>query len=307
MNYFKYILNNPKNLNLLHLRRRFVLTFAKCYSDRKFLEVLFPLRVGYKLNLDNPQTFNEKLQWLKLYDRKPEYTMMVDKVEAKKYVASIIGEEHIIPTLAVYDRVEDIDFDVLPNQFVLKCTHDSGGIVICKDKANLDREAAVKKLEHGLKVNYFYQNREWAYKNVKPRIIAEQYMTNNGEDLEDYKIHNFNGTPRVILLCRNRYKKSGLTEDFYSREWEHLDVSRPDHRNGCVTVPRPPELDEMLRLSKILSRGIPFLRTDFYIIDHKVYFGEITFFPASGMKSFVPKEWDYTFGSWINLPSKVVL
>lgn len=304
MNYFKYILNNPKNLNLLHLRRRFVLTFARCYSDRKFLEALFPLRVGYKLNLDNPQTFNEKLQWLKLYDRRPEYTQMVDKYEAKKYVANIIGEEYIIPTLAVYDCAEDIDFDALPNQFVLKCTHDSGGIVICKDKTKFDREAAIKKLSHGLKANYFYQNREWAYKNVKPRIIAEQYMTNFCKELEDYKIHNFNGKPRVILHCRDRYKETGLTEDFYSCDWEHLNVKRPDHENASKSAERPKELDEMLCLSELLAKNIPFVRSDFYSINHKAYFGELTFFPASGMKAFIPTEWDFKFGEWINLPEK---
>lgn len=304
MNYIKYLLKNPQNLTLSHLRRRVILHFAQYYSDRKFLEKLFPLRVGYKLNLDNPQTFNEKLQWLKLYDRRPEYSQMVDKVEAKKYVADIIGDEYIIPTLAVYNNAEDIDFDALPNQFVLKCTHDSGSIVICKDKTKLNRKISIKKLAHGLKVNYFYQNREWPYKNVKPRIIAEQYMTNNGSELEDYKVHNFNGIPKIILLCRDRYKETGLTEDFYSSNWEHLDILRPDHRNAINNADRPKKFDEMLRLSKQLSKNIPFLRSDFFIVGNKVYFNELTFFPASGMKPFVPVEWDYTFGSWIKLPKK---
>lgn len=293
-----------KHPNLLrtNLHKKFVYAFARFYSDRHFLETLFPLRVGYRLNLDNPQTFNEKLQWLKLYDRRPEYTQMVDKVEAKKYVASIIGEEHIIPTLAVYDRVEDIDFDALPNQFVLKCTHDSGGIVICRDKHQLDREAAIRKLALGLKVNYFYRNREWPYKNVKPRIIAEQYMSNDGgQELTDYKVHNFNGTPEVILVCRDRYRDTGMTEDFYSRQWEHLNVSRPSHPKATSEESRPVELDEMLRLSEKLANGIPFVRTDFYTIDHKVYFGELTFFPASGMEPFVPTEWDKAMGDWLKI------
>lgn len=304
MNYIRYLLKNPQNLTLSHLRRRVILNFAQYYSDRKFLEKLFPLRVGYKLNLDNPQTFNEKLQWLKLYDRRPEYSRMVDKVEAKKYVADIIGDEYIIPTLAVYNNAEDIDFDALPTQFVLKCTHDSGSIVICKDKAKLNRKASIKKLAHGLKVNYFYQNREWPYKNVKPRIIAEQYMTNNGSDLKDYKVHNFDGIPKIILLCCDRYKETGLTEDFFSSNWEHLDILRPDHCNAVNIADRPKEFDEMLRLSKQLSKNIPFVRSDFFIIGNKVFFNELTFFPASGMKPFVPVEWDYTFGSWITLPPK---
>lgn len=291
-----------QKLSWRHISIYTLIKLSRFFSDKTFLKLLFPLRTGYKLNLENPRTFNEKLQWLKLYDRKPEYTKMVDKYEAKKYVASIIGEEHIIPTLAVYDRAEDIDFDALPNQFVLKCTHDSGGIIICKDKSKLDREAAIKKLSHGLKKNYFYQNREWAYKNVKPRIIAEQYMTNSGKELEDYKVHNFNGTPKVILHCRNRYKETGLTEDFYNRDWEHLDVKRPDHENASKSAERPKELDEMLRLSEQLAKDITFVRSDFYTIDHKVYFGELTFFPASGMKAFIPEKWDEIFGEWLKIP-----
>lgn len=302
MNYIAYILKTSKKLTLLRIKRKFVYKFARFYSDRKFLETLFPLRVGYKLNLDNPQTFNEKLQWLKLYDRRPEYTHMVDKVEAKRYVASIIGEEYIIPTLAVYDRAEDIDFEALPNQFVLKCTHDSGGIVICRDKSKLDRKAAIKKLSKGLKVNYFYQKREWPYKNVRPRVIAEQYMSDNGDELIDYKVHSFNGTPEVILVCRDRYKETGLTEDFYTREWKHLDISRPNHGQAEVPAECPKELEEMLRLSAQLSKDIPFLRSDFYTIDHKVYFGELTFFPASGMTPFIPANWDNILGDWLKIP-----
>lgn len=273
-------------------------------SDKMYLKLKWKLRMDYPLNLENPQTFNEKLQWLKLYDRRPEYTQMVDKVEAKKYVANIIGKEHIIPTLAVYDSAEDIDFDALPNQFVLKCTHDSGGIVVCRDKSKLDREAAIKELSRGLKVNYFFQNREWPYKNVKPRIIAEQYMSNDvGEDLADFKVHNFNGVPEVILVCRDRYKETGLTEDFFNSKWEHLDISRPDHPWASSPIECPKELEEMLRLSEQLAKDIPFVRTDFYTIDHKVYFGEITFYPSSGMKAFVPDVWDRTFGDWVKLPS----
>lgn len=307
MNYFKYILNNPKNLNLLHLRRRIVLTFARCYSDRKFLEALFPLRVGYKLNLESPRTFNEKLQWLKLYDRRPEYTLMVDKYEAKKYVASIIGEEHIIPTLSVYDRAEDIDFDALPNQFVLKCTHDSGGIVICKDKSKLDREAAIKKLAHGLKVNYFYQNREWAYKNVRPRIIAEQYKTDDGEELKDYKWFCFDGEPKAMFVATDRFTKGEETKfDFYDADFNHLPFTN-GHPNATKKIEKPRGFEEMKALAAKLSKGIPQVRIDFYDINGKIYFGEITFFHWSGMKPFDPIEWDYKFGEWIHLPAKSVL
>lgn len=281
-----------------------VKTFAKCFSDRHYLELIFPLRAGYQLNLDNPQTFNEKLQWLKLYDHRPEYTQMVDKVEAKKYVSKIIGEEYIIPTLAVYERAEEIDFDALPNQFVLKCSHDSGGIVICKDKSTLNRKSVVRRLSRGIGKDYYYQNREWPYKNVKPRIIAEQYMSDLGSEIDDYKVHNFNGTPKFVLLCRDRYKKTGLTEDFYDTEWNHLDIKRPGHPQANENVPKPEKLHEILRLASKLSEGIPFVRSDFYIIGNKVYFGELTFFPAGGMRPFVPSKWDKTFGDWITLPNK---
>ena len=271
-------------------------------DDETYIRWRWKAYMDYPLNLEDPQSFNEKLQWIKLHDRQPIYSKMVDKYEAKQYVASIIGEEHIIPTIGVYDHVEDINFDALPQQFVLKCTHDSGGIVICKDKSTFDREAAVRKLQRGLRKNYYYQNREWPYKNVKPRIIAEQYMDNDGQELNDYKVHNFNGEPKVILVCSDRYKESGLAEDFYSCDWQHIDLSRPGLRHSAEVQEKPAELDKLLELAKKLSKDIPFVRTDFYIIGHQVYFGEMTFFPACGMKPFVPREWDYKLGSYLTLP-----
>lgn len=290
-------------MNCQRLKRSLLFRFAPYIKDDVFyIKWRWKAYMDYSLNLEDPKTFNEKLQWLKLHDRQPVYSKLVDKYEVKKCISDIIGEDHIIPTIGVYDRVEDINFDELPNQFVLKCTHDSGGIVICKDKSLLNREAAIKKLQHGLKKNYYYQNREWPYKNVTPRIIAEQYMNNVGQELDDYKVHNFNGEPKVILVCSDRYKESGLAEDFYSCDWEHLDISRPGLRHSAEVQKKPAELDEMLELAKKLSAGIPFVRTDFYIINHQVYFGEMTFFPACGMKPFVPREWDYKFGSYITLP-----
>lgn len=290
-------------MNCQRLKKSLLFRIAPYIKDDvTYIKWRWKAYMDYPLNLEDPKTFNEKLQWIKLHDRQPVYSKMVDKYEAKKYVADIIGEEHIIPTLRLYNRVEDIDFDELPQQFVLKCTHDSGGIVICKDKSLLDRDAAIRKLLHGLRKNYYYQNREWPYKNVRPRIIAEQYMNNNGQDLDDYKVHNFNGEPKVILVCSDRYKESGLAEDFYSCEWLHLDMSRPGLRHSAEVQEKPAELDEMLELAKKLSKDIPFVRTDFYIINHQVYFGEMTFFPACGMKPFVPREWDYKLGSYITLP-----
>ncbi len=269
-------------------------------SDEMFLRLKWRIMMDYPLDLNNPKTFNEKLQWLKLYDRRPEYIQMVDKAEAKKYVASIIGEDHIIQTLAIYDSVDKIDFDSLPNQFVLKCTHDSGGVVICKDKRKLDLEKTKKKLSIGLKTNFFYQTREWPYKNVRPRIIAEKYLENKGDDgLTDYKIHNFNGVPKLILVCKNRYKESGLTEDFFTCGWEHINLKRPNVNNDDVAIKRPPLLEDMLNLSRKLSQGTKFVRTDFYTMNDKIYFGEITFYPASGFKQFEPFDWDRKLGDWL--------
>jgi len=260
--------------------------------------------MGRKLNLNNPQTFNEKLQWLKLHDRRPEYTQMVDKYAAKEVVTAIIGKEYIIPTLGVWNNADEIDFSSLPNRFILKCTHNSGSIVICKDKSTFDIQNAKDILHKGLKWNYYGHFREWPYKDVPPRIIAEKYMEDNSnDDLPDYKIHCFNGVPKLILVCRDRFHSSGLTEDFFSTTWKHLPIKRPKHPNSEVELKCPPELDLMLHLAKKLSRGIPFIRTDFYIVNHHVYFGELTFFPATGCERFTPDEFDKVFGSWIQLPS----
>lgn len=279
--------------------------FYDALSDEDYLKSYFSAAIGKKLNLEEPQTFNEKLQWLKLYDRKPEYTRMVDKIEAKQYVAAIIGEEHTIPTLGVWSDPNDIDFDALPNQFVLKCNHNSGlGMCICKDKAKLDIRKVRRGLRKGLKQNYYLHGREWPYKNVIPKILAEQYLSNGEGGLTDYKVHCFNGIPKLILVCKDRLASSGPTYDFYSTEWEPLNIRRPSHPNSAHDMPKPTELAEMLSLSERLAKDIPFLRTDFYIVDHKIYFSELTFFPASGFDRFVPEEWDTILGSWLTLPKQ---
>lgn len=269
-------------------------------NDAAYLKLKYKIAIGRKLDLKNPQTFNEKLQWLKLHDRKAIYTTMVDKYAVKEYVASIIGEEHVIPTLGVWDSFDEIDFDLLPDQFVLKCTHDSGGLVICKDKSKLDINEAKRKIEKSLKTNYYLQGREWPYKDVPRRIIAEKYMVDeSGTELRDYKIHNFNGVPRMILVCRDRFEKSGLTEDFYSEKWEHLDIKRPSHPNAEYPQEIPAALQKMLNLSKKLAQDIPFVRTDFYVVGNHIYFGEMTFFPASGMERFEPPVVDEQLGKWL--------
>ncbi len=275
---------------------------APVLPDKLYLKVQYHLEMGYWMDFDDPITFNEKLQWLKLYDRRPEYTIMVDKFAVKKYVTDIVGAQYIIPTIGVWEKPEEIDFDTLPQQFVLKTTHGGGstGVVICTDKRNFLKKEALKKLGISLKTDIYSVLREWPYKNVEKRIIAEPYLTNNGQPLEDFKIHCFNGVPKFILLCRDRYKKTGMVDDFYSTEWEHLNVKRPGHNNPG-NYKRPEQLEEMLDLAKRLSAGIPFVRVDFYIIDNKVFFGELTFYPASGMSKFEPESYDELFGSWLNI------
>jgi len=275
-------------------------------TDEQYLKMRYRLRFKEKLDLDNPKTFNAKLQWLKLYSHHPEHTTMVDKYEAKKYVADLIGEDKIIKCLGVWEKFDDIDFDKLPERFVLKCTHDSGGLVICKDKSKLDKAAARKKINKSLKVNYYMRGREWPYKNVKPRIIAEEYMEDcaGKGDLTDYKLHFFNGECKAIMVSCNRYSAGGLDNDYFTPEWKHFDFTRGTSHNAAVPPERPEQLDELIRLGKILAGDYPFVRIDFYVINGDIYFGEITFYPASGFNPFNPPEWDEIYGNWIRLPEE---
>ena len=275
-------------------------------SDDKYLKYKYQLYIKKKLNLKNPQTFNEKLQWLKIYDRNDQYTQMVDKYEAKKYVASIIGEEYIIPTIGIYNSFDEIDFKKLPNKFVIKCTHDSGGLVVCKDKNKLDKNNAKKKIEKSLKTNYYYCGREWPYKNVKPRIIIEKYMcTKEQKELIDYKFFCFNGNPKIILVCSERFSSNNMCETWFDDKWNFLDIIESSHRVD-KTIKKPINLSKMMEFSKKLSKDIPFVRVDFYEINGKTYFGELTFFPASGFERFEPKEWDYKRGEMLKLPDKKI-
>lgn len=274
--------------------------------DEQYLKIKYKAALGKELNLNHPQRFNEKLQWLKLYNRKPEYTIMVDKYKVKEYVAKIIGEDYIIPTLGAWNEPSEINFEALPEQFVLKCNHNSGlGMYICRDKMNMNIETINERLQKGLKEDYYLKHREWPYKNVSRKIIAEKYMSDGDNGLIDYKVHNFNGEPKLILVCKDRFENSGLTEDFFTPEWEHLDIKRPKHEHSKQAIARPEELEEIIELSAKLSQNIPFLRTDFYIINHKVYFSELTFYPASGFEAYDPDEWDYKMGEWLELPKLI--
>ena len=269
--------------------------------DDLYLKIFYKKKIGKKLNLKNPQTFNEKMQWLKLNDRKEIYTTMVDKYDVKKYVANIIGEEYIIPTIGVYDNFDNINFDELPNKFVIKCTHDSGGVVVCKDKSIFNIEIARKKINDCLKKNFYYLGREWPYKNVKPRIIIEKFLDDEkNEDLIDYKIMCFNGKAQCSFLCLNRRSKEGLNVDFYDLNWNKMPFER-HYKQSNIVMEKPENYDLMIELAEKLAKNIPFVRVDFYDIKGKVYFGELTFYPGSGMEEFNPEEWDKKLGDLLVL------
>ncbi len=278
---------------------------SKKLNDEKYTKLKYRAYMKKKLNLENPVTYNEKIQWLKLYDHNPLYTTLVDKYEVKNYVANLIGEEYIIPTLGVWDSFDDIDFNSLPEQFVLKCTHDSGGLTICTDKEKLDRELSKQKMEKYLKRNYYLQSREWPYKNVKPRIIAEKYMEDEtSNELRDYKFFCFDGKAKMMFIATERQNKDTETRfDFFDTDFNHIDMKN-GHPNADKPITKPVNFEKMIELAEILSKGIPHVRVDFYEVNGKVYFGEMTFHHWSGFVPFEPEEWDATIGSWIKLPKE---
>ena len=273
--------------------------------DSLYLKVLYRVIMGRKLNLKNPKEYNEKLQWLKLNDRKPEYSTMVDKYEVRGYIEDLLGDKYLIPCLGIYDSVDDIDIDALPDRFVLKCTHDSGSVEICKDKSSFDIEGARHRLSQAMKRNYYATYREWPYKYVKPRIIAEGYLEGDGGDLKDYKVMCFNGEAKIIEVHENRFVEGKVhTQTFYDREWNIVPLTQVE----TVTVDRPSErprqLEEILRLSELLAKNMYHARIDWYIERDKIYFGEITFFDGSGFESFSTPEMERMLGDMINLPEK---
>lgn len=273
-------------------------------SDKLYLKYLFKKRMGYKLDLKNPKTFNEKLQWLKLYDRNPEYTKMVDKIQAKEYVSKIIGPEHIIPTLGVWNDPSEINYDELPDQFVIKCNHNSGtGMYICKDKSKMDINAVNEGLRKGLNENFYKYGREWPYKNVKPRIIAETLLSESNFELYDYKLMCFGGKVKCTFVCSERHSGDGLKVTFFDNEWKRLPFIRT-YPSSSSEISKPKHFSEMIKYAEILGKDLPFVRVDFYEINDIVYFGELTFYPGCGFEGFKPIEWDLKLGDYINLPNK---
>ncbi|MEG2050942.1 MAG: ATP-grasp fold amidoligase family protein [Oscillospiraceae bacterium] len=270
--------------------------------DSIYLKLLYYRMIGKKLNLNNPQTFNEKLQWLKLHDRDPQHTIMADKFAVREFIKNTIGEEYLIPLIGVWDNFDDIDFDKLPNEFVLKPNHTSGDIFICENKSQINIEELRHQVEAWMKREYFWVNREWPYKNIKPLIIAEKYMKSKlDHDIKDYKIMVFNGEAKCAFVCSNRSRKNGLNVTFFDMEWNVMPFERhyPKDKNK---IQKPENFKKMIELAEFLSKDNIFSRIDFYEIDNQLYFGEITFYPGSGFEEFSPSEYDLLLGSWISLP-----
>lgn len=281
---------------------------ARLLPDKLYLSIKFYNRFGYWMNWDHPKTYNEKMQWLKLYNRRPEYTIMVDKVKVKDWVAAKIGNDYIVPTLGVWKSATEVDFAELPNRFVIKCNHNSGmGMYICKDKSKTNVENIRKGLKKGMQENYVIQNREWPYKNVPHRILAEQFLEEKGKQtLDDYKVMCFDGKVKLIELHEGRFTDNH-TQAFYDRDWKLTSITQIGYGKVAKEVAKCPSLlDEMIRLSEILAKDIPHVRVDWYIVNNHLYFGEMTFFDGSGFDSWGSQEDDLLLGSWIKLPEKTL-
>lgn len=300
-NSLKSLVRNPALLFL-------TLGHRECFnwmSDKNYLQIAFWARMHKRLDLTHPRSFSEKLQWLKLYDRRPCYTALVDKYEVKRFVEQTIGAQYVIPTLGVWKRAEDIDFDALPERFVLKCTHDSGGVIICKDRATFNREKAIQRLRACLRHNFFWGMREWPYKNIIPRIIAGPYLEDSRQgELRDYKFFCFDGEVKALFIATDRMTAGEETKfDFFDADFRHLPF-RNGHPNAPQLPDKPKNFELMKQLAAHLSTGIPHVRVDLYEVNGQVYFGEMTFFHWSGMTPFEPEEWDYQLGEWLVLPQK---
>ena len=274
--------------------------FFDWMSDSVYLKMLYYAKFHKKLNLFHPKTFNEKLQWLKINDRRNIYTVMVDKYEMKKYVEKIIGKEYCIKTLGIYNNFDEIDFNKLPDQFVIKCTHDSGSLFIVKDKNKFNKKEAKIKINKGLRNNGFNYAREWSYKNVKPRIIVEEFMVDeSGLELKDYKVFCFNGKAEYVEVDFNRFIEHKLNP--YDFNWKPLNFCDKSKNDYSAKIHKPKKLKEMKEIAEKLSKNIDFLRVDFYSIDDKIYVGELTLYPGAGFIDFKPESVDIKYGNKLNI------
>lgn len=277
----------------------------KMFSDESYLKIIYHLYFGRPLNLKNPKRFTEKIQWLKIYGRTPINVVMADKYAVKEYIREHIGEQYVIPLLGVWDRPEDIDFSKLPERFVIKCNHNSGtGMYICRDKSQLDEKVVRKEIQKGLRQDYFLGSREYAYKDIPKKIIAEKYMEDNEtKELRDYKFFCFDGEPRVFFIALGRLQgEDSVTFDFFDMDYNHLPFTN-GHPNAKVPPQKPKCFEEMKQLATKLSKGMPHVRIDFYEVNGHVFFGEFTFSHWGGLVPFNPEEWDYKLGEMISLPT----
>ncbi len=277
------------------------LRLFRLLPDKIYLKIKYKLVIGKKLNLQHPITFNEKIQWLKLYDRNPIYTKLVDKYEVRKYIEDVIGEEYLIPMIGFYDSFREIDFNALPNQFVIKPNHTSGNVFICKDKSKINLNKLKKEVNRWLKRRYFWIHREWPYKNVKPKLVCEKYMVDESNvELKDYKIHCFDGVPKMIQVDFGRF--SNHRRNLYDIEWNYIDASILYPQDPNTEIKKPTNLGKMIEISSILSKSFPYVRVDLYVIESNIYFGELTFHHGAGYEKFTPNDLGNKMGDWIKLP-----
>lgn len=292
----KEILRHPLHLFLTFGHRG----LFNWMSDELYIKIAHKIKLGEKLDLEHPQTYNQKLQWLKLYDRNPIYSSLADKYDVRGFISEVIGEDYLIPLISSWNNVNEIDFESLPNQFVLKCTHDSGGIVICKDKSHFNISKAKKKLKKSMKHNFYWGQREWIYKDIHPRIVAEKYMEDKEtNELRDYKFFCFNGVVKALFIASDRGQDTRF--DFFDTKFNHMPLKQY-YPNANKEIKKPINFNKMISIAEVLSKGIPHVRVDLYEINGKVYFGEMTFFHFSGWKKFDPHYYDELFGSWLKLP-----
>lgn len=309
INVLKKVARNPR-LVIRYLNALGMLNFL---SDKTCLMLLWWAETGTRLNLNNPIGFNEKLQWLKVYDHRPEYTKYVDKVLVRDYVKETIGEKYLVPIIGVFDNPEQIDFNLLPEKFVIKCNHNSGGgMCVCTDKSTINTKIIRDKLNKELRKNFYYENREWPYKNVVPKLLCEEFIIdknpmNTSGTLIDYKFHCFNGEPKFLYVGTDDISsgtKGELKLSFLDLNWETPPFYRSDHEPIQTEIKKPDCLDEMIEIARKLSKGIPFVRVDLYWVNNQILFSEMTFFPGGGFGFFSPEEWEIKLGEWISLPKK---
>jgi len=292
---------------ILHPRQMIIFLasngFLNWLPDKPYLKLFYWGMVGKKLNLREPKGFNEKLQWLKLYFRDDAYKKLVDKYEVKSYIHDHYPEIRLINTLGIWNNAEDVDYNSLPNQFVVKCTHDSGSTIICQRKQEFDAAKSREMLKTSLKKDMYKYGREWVYKGISPRIIAEEYVhDDNSAELKDYKFLCFGGKVKCCFVGSDRFSEKGLHTSYFDRDWNPLPFTR--HYPRRDDIPKPGKLEQMIELAERMSKDIPFVRIDFYIINDEIYFGEYTFFPGCGFLEFNPDKWDYVLGEWLQLPPR---